>query len=97
MTYYSMKEYKFLRFQRSGTKGKKYDAILENKKTGIMVIVPFGDKKYQHYKDTTGLGLYKKLDHKDENRRRLYSLRHSVFLKDGMFSPGYFSFWFLWG
>lgn len=30
---------------------KKYDAVLENKKTGEKLRVSFGAKAYQHYKD----------------------------------------------
>ena len=33
-SYYSMKDYKFVKFRKSNTKGKKYDAIIENIKTG---------------------------------------------------------------
>lgn len=30
--------------------------------------VHFGDKRYEHYKDTTGLGKYSHLNHNDNKR-----------------------------
>ena len=45
-------------------------------------------KPMEHYKDSTGLGLYSKYDHGDKKRRDKYRARHSkIFLKDG--SPAY--------
>ena len=44
MSYFSKKEWKFKKFQRSNTKNKKYDAIIENKETGREKRIPFGDK-----------------------------------------------------
>ena len=95
-SYYSMKDYKFVKFQKSNTKGKKYDAIIKNKKTLRTVTLSFGDEKYQQYKDSTGLGLYSHKDHNDKMRRTLYRKRHEVFLKPDMYSPSYFSWRFLW-
>ncbi len=43
--------YRFLRFQVSETKGKKYDAILQNLETKKERRVPFGDRDYGHYED----------------------------------------------
>lgn len=95
MTYYSMENYKFVKFER-GTKFKKYNAILQNKKTGRTVKVPFGNVKYEHFRDSTGLGLYKHLDHLDKNRRKRFHARHRGFIKEGFYSPSYFSSNFLW-
>ena len=95
-SYYSMKDYKFVKFQKSNTKGKKYDAIIENKKTGRKVTLPFGDQSFSQYIDSTGLGLYSHKDHNDKIRRTLYRKRHEVFLKPDMYSPSYFSWRFLW-
>jgi hypothetical protein len=55
-------DYKLKGFEKSKTKNKKYDAILVHKQTGREKRVPFGDNRYSHYKDTTGLGIYSKAD-----------------------------------
>ena len=91
-----MKDYKFVKFQKSNTQNKKYDAIIENKNTGDEIIIPFGANTYEQYKDSTGLGLYSKFDHGDKLRRTLYKKRHEVFLKPNMYSAGYFSWHYLW-
>ena len=103
MVKYSKKEYKFLRFEKSKRKGKKYDAILENKETKREVRVPFGGIKsdgtpYPQYKDSTGLGLYSKYDTMDKNRRRLYRQRHSKEKPSfrEYYSAGLFSWYRLW-
>jgi hypothetical protein len=57
------------RFRKSTRKGKKYDAFYNGK------WIPFGQLGYQHYKDSTGLGLYSRLDHKDPLRRANYLRR----------------------
>jgi len=87
--------YKFIEFQKSKTKNKKYDAIMMNKKTNKIKRVGFGDVNYKQYKDTTPLKLYKHLDTNDKERRRLYRLRHEGEDKN-KFSSGYFSLRFLW-
>lgn len=38
--------------------------------------VKFGHKSYEQYKDSTPLKLYSSMDHGDENRRRLFHIRH---------------------
>lgn len=87
-------EYKFVRFERSHNRMKKYDAILINKKTGRERRVSFGAKGYEHYKDKA-LGLYKSLDHNDSKRRDLYRQRHrGENLRK--FSSGYFAWKYLW-
>jgi len=69
-----MKE-KIVRIEKSKTKFKKYRAIVsDGKKTRI---VNFGDKRYEQFKDSTPLKLYKSLDHGDKRRRELYFMRHS--------------------
>ncbi len=87
-------EYTFKEFRKSGTKHKKYDAILINKKTKREKKVPFGDKRYEQYEDKA-LGLYKNLDHKDKKRRALYRMRHSGEDK-AKYSAGYFAWKYLW-
>ena len=96
MTYYSKKEYKLLGYRKSKTKHKKYDAILENKKSKKLKYVPFGDKRYSNFRDLTGLNLYPNLLHRDKKRRILYRARHKKDLKEGYYSPGYFSYFILW-
>lgn len=88
-------QYKFLMFHDSGTKNKKYDAILMHKKTKKLKLVSFGDKRYPHYNDQTGLGLYSHLDTFDKERRRLYKIRHEN-TRHTKFSSSYFADRFLW-
>jgi len=98
MAKYKKSEYKFLRFEKSKTKGKKYDAILQNKETKREVKVSFGAIGYEQFSDKTGLGLYSKDSHGDKNRKRLYRSRHSkekASFKE-YYSPGWFSWRFLW-
>lgn len=98
---YSKKEYFFVKFQRSKNPKKKYDALIKHKLTKREVRVPFGAKRtdgvpYPQYRDSTGLGLYSKYDHGDQKRRANYRARHKVYLKSGYWTPGYFSWEFLW-
>ena len=76
-------------FRKSTKKFKKYDAILNNGQ-----IVSFGDNRYQQYKDKA-LGLYSKLDHLDKKRRDNYKARHHKDINN-KFSPGWFSYNYLW-
>lgn len=95
--YYSMSEYKLVGYRRSKRAGKKYDAILRRVgQTVKFVHVPFGDLNYQHYKDSTPNKLYTRLDHGDRQRRDRYRTRHKKDLRDGFYSPGYFSYYKLW-
>lgn len=72
---------------------KKYNAILENKITGSIIKVAFGQKGYQQYHDK--IGRYKELDHKDIKRKILYHARHSGD-KNYKYSSGWFSANYLW-
>ena len=92
---YDPKEYEFVEFTKSDTAHKKYDAILENKETHQTVRVPFGDKRYEHFEDRTGLGLYSDQDHGDEKRKESYHKRHAK-EKGTKYSPGYFAMEYLW-
>lgn len=87
--------YKLIGFQKSSTKNKKYDALLENKDSKKIKKVPFGDIRYQQFRDSTPLKLYSHLDHNDLNRRHLYLARHAS-TKDDKFSSSWFSANFLW-
>lgn len=96
MSYHSMTKYVLKGFRKSKTKDKKYDAILMNKETRRLKHIPFGNPNYQHYKDSTGLGLYSHKDHGDKKRRDSYHARHKGYIKDGYYSAGYFSLNYLW-
>jgi len=91
------KNYKLLGFIKSKNAKKKYSAILLNTLNGKKKYVSFGsrDPLYEQYHDSTGLGLYSHLDHFDKNRRNSYRARHhATALK--IFSPSYFSYFYLW-
>ena len=74
---------------------KKYNAILINSKTDKVRKIPFGDNRYEHFKDSTGEGVWSHLDHNDKKRRDNYRKRHKGDNLD-CFSPGYFSWCYLW-
>ena len=85
----------FVKFQKSRTKGKKYDAILFDKISKRRQTIPFGSIFYEQYYDSTGLGLYKRLDHLDRKRRASYLARHAETLKK-KYSSSWFSAKYLW-
>lgn len=96
-------DYKFIEFKKSKNPEKKYSAILLNKVTGRQKIVHFGARGYEHYKDSTGLGLYSAYDHKDRERRRRYLLRHHgtdnravALAETPKYSPNWFATKYLW-
>ena len=93
--FYSIKEYDLIGFVKSKTKNKMYDAILKSKK-GELAKVPFGDERFENYWDLTRLNLYPQLNHGDKERRKRYRKRHKVYLKKGYYSPGFFSYYYLW-
>jgi hypothetical protein len=99
---YLMTEYDFSHFEPSRRLNKKYNAVIQNKQTGRVVKIPFGDSRYEQYKDSTGLGLWSHKDHGDRVRRRAYESRHGQWdASDGgdntyYFSPAYFSWRYLW-
>jgi hypothetical protein len=94
--FYDMNDYILRGFEKSKRKNKKYNALLFKKENGKIYAVPFGDNRMEHYHDKTGLNMYPMQTHKDPERRRLYHLRHSKDVKEGMYSPGYFSMKYLW-
>jgi hypothetical protein len=96
MSYFPIKNFKLVNFEKSKTKNKKYDAILQNKETKKLGRVPFGDNRYEHFKDSTPLKLYSHLNHNDKKRQQSYIARHSVYIKTGYYSPGFFSMKYLW-
>lgn len=96
MSFYPKNNFEFIGFVKSNTKFKKYDAIVKNKQNDKSYRIPFGDNRYQHYKDKTGIGLYSHLNHLDKKRQKLYVARHQHFIKNNYYSPGYFSMNYLW-
>lgn len=88
-------KYKLIKFMRSRTRGKKYDAILLNKRTRKVKRIPFGALGYEQYKDSTGVGLYSNINHLNTKRRRNYRIRHAGENKR-KYSSGYFSWKYLW-
>lgn len=87
--------YKLVGFEK-GKYPKKYNAILSHVvgKRVRYKRVPFGDRRYQQYKDSTPLKLYSKLDHGDSDRRKRYYSRHG--LKAKKYSAKWFSHRYLW-
>jgi hypothetical protein len=96
MVYYKKTDYRLVGYDRSKRKGKMYDALLERKKDKKIIRVPFGDAKMENYRDLTGLNLYPHLIHGNEKRRKLFRARHKGYLKEGYYSPSYFSYFILW-
>ena len=96
MVYYNKKDYKLIGFEVSKREGKMYDALLERKKDKKIIRVPFGDATMENYRDLTGLNLYPQLIHNDEKRRKSFRARHKGYLKNGYYSPSYFSYYILW-
>lgn len=94
--YYSKQEYKLVGFRKSTRKGKMYDAILENKETKRLKHIAFGDNQMENYHDKTGLNLYPSLIHGNTKRRDNYRKRARGKVKNGFYSPSYFSYFFLW-
>lgn len=85
-------------FKKSNRKGKKYSVITPSGKT-----IHFGNKNYQQFRDSTGLGLYSHLDHNDTERRKRYLARaKGIKNKEGKLtwndkeSANYYSIIYLW-
>ena len=90
-------QFRLIRFERSKNPKKKYDAVIEEVKTKKTQRVAFGSRQplYQQYKDSTGLKLYSRLDHGDEERRKNYLARHEK-TRHKKWSSSWFSWQFLW-
>jgi hypothetical protein len=95
MSYYPKKDWKLCGFERSHLANKKYNAVLLNLKKGNIKTLGFGDTRYQQYKDSTGLGFYSRLDHRDKQRRKQYLQRHVNDINKP-YSASYFSKKYLW-
>lgn len=94
--YYPMKDYRFVRNEKATQKNKKYQAILVSERTQREIRVPYGDSRYEQYRDSTGLDAWSHRNHLDKARRKKYKDRHQGFIKPGHYSPGYFSMKYLW-
>ncbi len=87
-------QFRLIKFER-GSGFKKYNAIIEDKKTKKRQKIPFGDRRYQQYRDSTGLKLYSRLDHGDEKRKKNYLARHEK-TRHKKFSSSWFASTYLW-
>lgn len=93
---YPKSDYDLIDIKISTLKNKKYDAFIVNKMTGKIVKIPFGQRNYQHFRDTTHLKHYSHLDHNDENRKSRYLSRFERLYDPKEYSPTYFSHNYLW-
>ena len=97
---YLKSEYRLIGFEKSKRAGKKYDAILQNKKNKNEreKRVPFGAVGYSTFSDKTGLGLYN--THKDKVRLNAFRNRFRKLIKNrdyrSYYSPIWFSSEYLW-
>ena len=99
---------RIVRFEKSKRKGKKYMAIVENRKTKKRRKLHFGAIGYQQFKDRTPLQLYKKGNHGTRKRMRNYFNRHSgtpirkkaiekeIRKSKGKYNPKILSHMYLW-
>ena len=81
-------QYLKMKVEVSERKHKKYVAILDDGRR-----IHFGDKRYQHFRDSTPLKRYSHLDHGDVNRRDSF---HARFKHSPKNSAGYFALKYLW-
>ena len=87
-----------MKFIKSKSKNKKYSVITPKGR-----IIHFGDKRFFHFKDTTGLGLYSDLNHNDKKRQKNYCSRsggiknkQGLLTKNDKESANYYSRMYLW-
>lgn len=85
-------------FKESTMKNKKYMV-----KTPSGRWIHFGAREMEHFRDSTGLGLFTHLNHGDKERRRRYLARaKGIKDKNGNLtwnnpeSPNYYSIRYLW-
>tara|TARA_R110002020_G_scaffold298005_2_gene513725 strand:- start:416 stop:682 length:267 start_codon:yes stop_codon:yes gene_type:complete len=86
-----------MKIEKSEKKNKKYKVKHNGK------YIHFGDSRYEHFKDTTGLKLYSVLDHNDKKRQKNYCKRsagikdkNGNLTKNNKFSANALSRKFLW-
>ena len=84
-----MKEYKFLKIQKSQNKDKKYEIFFEDLKNNKIISVHFGDDNFQQY-----------INHRDKTRRDAYISRHKGIINkwnvNNVISPAFLSLYILW-
>jgi len=66
-----------LKITRPTVKGKKYTAIIIDRKTKKEKKISFGSNINEQYQDTTPLKLYSSKDHGDKKRRKQFFQRFS--------------------
>lgn len=93
---YPMSEYKLDHFEKAKNPAKKYDAIIQNRKTKKYILIPFGSSTNEHYRDSTPLKIYSHLDHNDEVRKKNFKNRFKRLYHPKYYSPTYFSWNYLW-
>ena len=76
-----MKE-KIIKIEKAKTKGKKYTATVQNRKTKKNWKINFGATGYEQFKDRTPLKLYKKFNHSNKKRQERYYSRFSRGIKN---------------
>lgn len=76
-----MKE-KIIKIEKAKTKGKKYTATVQNRKTKKNRKISFGAIGYEQFKDRTPLKLYKKFNHSNKKRQERYYARFSRGIKN---------------
>lgn len=74
----------------SRRKHKKYDVYDKDQR----YMLSFGNTRYQQFHDK--FKYYKHLNHEDEERRRLYTLRHKNNNINNPNYAGYWSYHYLW-
>jgi hypothetical protein len=85
--------YRLLGFEVNRGNKKKYNAVLQNKKTKEKLRISFGAKGYSHYYDK--IGHYESLNHLDKERRKRYKQRHEG-TRHYKYSSSYFADRYLW-
>lgn len=84
------------RISAASSPDKKYSAVIKERSSNRMVNIDFGKPGFWHFHDVTGLGLYSHLDRKCPERRQKFRDRYAKFVQADMYTPGYFSYHFLW-
>jgi hypothetical protein len=93
---YWMGEWELMHFKPAACADKKYTAVLKERISDRTVEIDFGRPGFKQFQDVTGLGLYSHLDHKSAERRQKFRDRCAKFVQADVYTPGYFSYHFLW-
>ena len=95
MSYYPIAKWKLITFEISINPHKMYEAVIQNRVTGIHKRIPFGNVRKKYYTDKTGLDAYDESIHRNSMLKELYQKRNKRYLKSGYYSSGYFTWWYL--